>query len=159
MPDICVKVRAGERPDQTRRGTDVAKFPQGVSGNAAGRPRGIPDRRVQFRDLLDSRAAEIVQTVIDAALGGDMTAAKMPIDKIVPNRRYSDMPVPLDPNSDSLGARADAAICAMVSGAITPSRAEHVTGALLNMAKIREVSDLVARIERIEAERGIHAPR
>jgi len=137
----------------------VTKFPRGVSGNLAGRPPGIPDRRVQFRDLLHSRASEIVQTVIDAALAGDLSAAKILIDKIVPNIRYSDVPVRLQANSDTLGDRGESAISAMADGDISPGQAAQVTAALLNMSKIREVDDLIARIERLEAQGRDGAPQ
>ena len=137
----------------------MAKFPQGVSGNLAGRPRGIPDRRAQFRDLIVSRAPDVIQKIIDAALGGDMTAAKVLIDKILPNIRYSDVPIRLTATGDSLGERGDSAIGAMVGGEISPAQAAQVTAALLNMSKIREVDDLIARIERLEAQGRDGAPQ
>ena len=137
----------------------MAKFPQGVSGNLAGRPKGIPDRRSQLRDLITSHAPDAIQKVIGAALAGDMTACKLLLDKIVPNIRYSDVPVRLQGNGGSLGDRGESAISAMADGDISPSQAAQVTGALVNMAKIREVDDLIARIERLEAQGNGGAPQ
>ena len=47
----------------------------------------------------------------------------------------------------------------MADGHISPGQAAQVTAALLNMSKIREVDDLIARIERLEAQGSGHAPQ
>ena len=83
----------------------MTKFRLGTSGNPRGRPLGRPDRRLEFRDLLASRASEVIQTVINAAVSGDMTACKLLLDKIVPNIRYSDVPFRLRAEEGSLGER------------------------------------------------------
>ena len=60
---------------------------------------------------------------------------------------------------DSLSDRGESAISAMADGHISPDQAAQVTGALLNMARIREVDDLIARIERLEAQGRDGAPQ
>jgi len=137
----------------------MAKFRPGRSGNSAGRPRGLPDRRNLFRDVVGERISSVVDVVLGAALAGDMSACKLLLDKIVPNARQSDLPFRLQVVGESLGERGESAISAMADGDISPSQAAQVTGALLNMAKIREVDDLIARIERLEAQGRDGAPQ
>lgn len=137
----------------------MVKFAHGVSGNLAGRPRGIPDRRSQLRDLITSHAPDVIQKVVDVALAGDMTACKLLLDKIVPNIRYSDVPLRLRTDEGSLGEQGSAAVEAMLAGEITPAQAEVATRALLNLAQIRTASDIAERIERLEAESRIRASR
>jgi len=130
----------------------MAKFRPGRSGNSAGRPRGVPDRRNQFRDVVGDRISGVVDVVICAALSGDISACKLLLDKLVPNARQVDVPFRLQAVGDSLSDRGESAISAMADGHISPDQAAQVTGALLNMARIREVDDLIARIERLEVQ-------
>lgn len=63
------------------------KFIKGVSGNPKGRPKG-KSKNTMIRDQLvlaiENRAPEVVEAVVKAALGGDMTAAKIIMDRLIP---------------------------------------------------------------------------
>ena len=137
----------------------MGKFEPGTSGNPVGRPKGAADRRNQFRDVVGDRISGVVDVVICAALSGDITACKLLLDKLVPNARQVDLPFRLQAVGDSLGDRGESAISAMADGDISPSQAAHFTAALLNMARIREVDDLIARVERLEAQGRDGAPQ
>lgn len=58
-------------------------FKKGTSGNPAGRKPGQTPG-AQIRKAIEERKDEIVQAVIQAAVGGDMTACKMLLDRITP---------------------------------------------------------------------------
>ena len=52
------------------------QFPKDVSGNPAGRPKEIKDKRHRY-----------AESVYQRALAGDMTAARMLLDRTLPNKR------------------------------------------------------------------------
>ncbi len=48
----------------------MARFKKGQSGNPAGRPKGIKDRRVKYRELLEQHTPALVSKTVELALGG-----------------------------------------------------------------------------------------
>jgi hypothetical protein len=66
-------------------------FQPGKSGNPKGRKPGQTPG-AQIRKAIEERKDDILQTVINAAVNGDMTACKMLLDRITPS---------LKPNSRS----------------------------------------------------------
>jgi len=64
------------------------RFVKVVSGNPAGRKLGSVNKYTALaRELLGSRANEIVDVIIEKALEGDVHCLKMCIDRIIPTRR------------------------------------------------------------------------
>lgn len=62
----------------------MAQFEKGQSGNPAGRPKGIADKRTELKSLLEPHAPALVQKVVEKALNGDMQALKICIDRLIP---------------------------------------------------------------------------
>lgn len=129
----------------------MTKFAPGQSGNANGRPKGIKDRRVLLRECLESHVPDVVETVVAAALGGDLAACKLILDKALPNLRPVDSPISakLDSNSEiPLGRQLNNAI---LDCEVTPSEALTLASAILRLAQVNEISELTGRLEQLEA--------
>jgi len=86
---------------------------QGESGNPAGRPPGIKDKRTAMRELLLPHADELVAKVVDMAKNGDTTALRICIDRLVPPIKARDEPVALPESTGSLGDRGRAVLDAL----------------------------------------------
>ena len=56
------------------------QFTKGASGNPAGRPKGIKDKRHRFNEAIESMIPDVLESVFQKAVAGDMTAAKMLLD-------------------------------------------------------------------------------
>ena len=59
-------------------------FKPGCSGNPHGRPRGALSKRTQLSKLLEPRAVELVEKMIELALDGDAQALRLCIERLIP---------------------------------------------------------------------------
>jgi hypothetical protein len=128
-------------------------FAKGRSGNPAGRPKGARNRTTLAAEaLLEGKAEAITQKVVDMALDGDLTAARMCLDRILPirrERRVSFELPPLDSAEDIVkGMKAIAA--ALASGELSPREAAEIGNFVGWHAKSIEVLELEQRIKLLE---------
>jgi hypothetical protein len=124
-----------------------------VSGNPAGKPKGTRHKVTQLAEkLMQDDAENIVNAVLMAARDGDMTAARLVLDRIAPARR--DNPVRFDLpeiGTASEAAKAMAAIVAAVAaGELTPSEAEQVAKIVDAYVRALEANDFEARLQALE---------
>jgi Family of unknown function (DUF5681) len=139
-------------PENTDR-KHSGRFKPGQSGNPAGKPKGARHKASLLAEkLMQDDAKNIVNAVLEAARGGDMTAAKIVLDRIAPARR--DNPVRFDlPAIDSAldASKAMSALLAAVAeGALTPAEAEGVARLIETFAKALEASEFEARLRALE---------
>lgn len=66
-------------------------FEKGKSGNPKGRPPGRVSKSVVIRDqlinALEKDAVEVVRAIVKKALEGDMQAAKIIMDRLIPQQK------------------------------------------------------------------------
>jgi hypothetical protein len=103
--------------------------------------------------LMQDDAESIVNAVITAARNGDMTAARIILDRIAPARR--DRPIQINIGevksaSDSLHALGSI-ITAMAAGDISPEEAAGLAAPIEKLMRAIELVDLEARIVALEA--------
>lgn len=126
-------------------------FEKGKSGNPSGRPRGIGIQG-QFRAQIVEIMPLLIERLKDAALGGDVMAAKLLIDKVLINARP-------EPEKLTKGFKrgdltpADTAkhiLESTMNGLMTVEQCQAVMGALANYCKIVETDELTRRIDALE---------
>jgi hypothetical protein len=129
-------------------------FQKGQSANPSGRPQGSRNKAtIALEKLMADDGEAVVQSVIEAAKGGDMTAARLVLERIVPVRKGRPVNVNLPPissASDVLGA-IGVTIEAMSQGDLTPDEASVIAGVLEVKRKAIETVDLEARLSAVEA--------
>jgi Family of unknown function (DUF5681) len=120
------------RKNPKSRKTDrdqTGRFLRGVSGNPGGRPKGALNRTtLAAMALLDSEAEMLTQRAIEAARGGDMTALKLVLDRIIPPRRRPIVQIDLDDLyelSDAVAAHRRV-IQAAIDGGLSLDEAERL---------------------------------
>lgn len=133
----------------------MSKFKAGASGNPAGRPKGIKDRRVAMRELFDVHAGKLVKKVVDLALSGDVQALRICIDRIIPPVREGRIQISLPSIADAAGCSdAQAIIMAAVAGGeLLPGEGEALAGLVEHRRRTIETTDVLKRLEALEAER------
>lgn len=132
--------------NRTRLGT----FPKGVSGNPLGRPRS---ESTLLRTRLAEQGEEVAQVVIEAALRGDMQAAKIVLERLCPPLKPSAAPVMIDlPANPGLGDTARAVIQHAANGQIAPDVAGQLVQAVASLARVVEIDELERRLTALEAK-------
>lgn len=104
--------------------------------------------------LMQDQAEEVVQVVVNAALAGDLTAAKIIVERLVPARKDR----PLDPDaislpplrSDNLVKAVAAVVRAVANGKLEPSQGEALTRMLEQHRKAVELQDIETRLAKLE---------
>lgn len=134
-------------------------FQPGQSGNPKGRPRGSRHKSLLLiEQMIDEQAKDICQIVIDAAKGGDLQAAKILIDRMIPPKK--DRPINLElPQLESLSdvLKANSLILnAASSGEITPLEAESLLKITEAFNKTFEILELETRLKALEERCNIN---
>jgi hypothetical protein len=118
-----------------------------------GRKPGSRNRVTEMAEqLMADDAAGIVRAVIAAAQGGDMTAAKLVLDRIAPVRKGRPVGIALPP----VQTAADVAIAvgtvveAVSGGSLTPEEGQMFSSILEGRRKALETEELEQRIAALE---------
>lgn len=131
-------------------------FQKGQSGNPAGKPKGCKDKRTELQELLRPHAPALLQKAVEIAPEGDAAALKLCLDKLMPNIRPREDPIPLQLASGSLTEKGQSLLEALAPGALTPTEAKELLTALAGWARIVEVDERLRRVEALEATHHEH---
>ena len=125
----------------------------GQSGNPAGRPAGTGEVG-KLRAAIGQRVPELLAAMMTKALEGDVGAARLLLERSIAPLKGVEQAVTLAlPKDGTLTAKADAVLNAAAAGDLAPGQAAQLIAALGTLAKISEVDQLAARIEKLEAQR------
>lgn len=133
-------------------------FEKGQSGNPNGKPKGARHKTTLLAEkLMQADAEDIVKAVLDSAKGGDMTAARIVLDRIAPARR--DNPVSfelpkIESAADAVAAQS-AILSAVANGEITPGEAAEVSKLIDGFVKTIELTEIDERLKRLEGRAGL----
>lgn len=126
----------------------------GQSGNPKGKTPGSGELQ-RLRASLATDLPDILAGLVLAAKGGDVQAARLILERILPPVKAIEQAVELElPDGGTLTAKAAAVLSAAAMGDIAPGQAAQLIAALGTLAKISEVDDLAARITNLEAKHG-----
>lgn len=134
----------------------------GQSGNPKGRPPGAKNKKNMLLAKFESEGAEVAQVVIDAAKGGDITAANIVLQRLAPPLRARSALVQFELDATApLTTQAQQILAAVACGQLDPDTAKLLLDALHSFASIKEVDELQRRIEALEqgaARRVVSGP-
>ena len=101
---------------------------------------------------MQSSAAEIVEVVLSAARGGDMTAARIVLDRIAPapRDRPTRLAMPAINTTEDASSAMSAILAAVAAGNITPSEGQALASLVDGFRKTLELAQLEARIAALE---------
>ncbi len=136
-----------------KTGYKQGKWGKGQSGNLKGRPEGSRNNAtILLEKMMANDGQVVVRAVVKAAKNGDMAAARLVLDRIIPVRKGRAIKLNLpEVNSPRDVMKAlSAAIRAMADGELTPEEANMIAALLEAHRKAIETFELESRLTDLE---------
>jgi hypothetical protein len=128
------------------------RFKPGQSGNPNGRTPGHGEI-AKLRQSLSTHIPEIIDQVVTAARGGDLQAARLILERVIPTVKPMESPVALQlPTGGSLTDQGRAVITAVSEGELSPANGAQLVTAIGTLARVAEFDELSARITKLEEQ-------
>lgn len=123
------------------------------SPNPAGRPKGIVDKRMKMRQMLDGKVEDVLAVVIKAALANDIQAASLVLSRAMPSLKSRDDHVQFDLNTKApLAEQVEQVLSAMAGGDISPDTAKQVIETIGALGAVRQMEELEQRLAALEGQ-------
>ncbi|MTW32654.1 hypothetical protein GM655_07435 [Pseudoduganella danionis] len=104
-----------------------------------------------MRASLADHLPEIINQLVSKAKGGDVQAARILLERVLPPVKAVESTVQIDlPQGASLTASGEAIMQAVATGALAPSQGAALLSGLGSVAKLKEIDELEARIAALE---------
>lgn len=138
--------------------TPKGRFAKGFAQNPTGRKAGSRNKATEAAlALMEGQLGKITQTLINAALGGDLAAIRLVLERLVPPCKEKTLPqLNLPPVTDaaSLPKLTAAILGAVADGRITPGEGQSLAALANTHAKNLELAELEQRIAALERTQG-----
>ena len=130
--------------------TKKSQWKPGQTGNPRGRPPGQSDI-TRLRASLAGDVPDILAGLVLAAKGGDVQAARLILERILPPVKPIEQAVALRlPEGGTLSAQGRAVLLAVAGGELAPSQGAALLGAIGTLARVTEIDELAARVAELE---------
>lgn len=127
-------------------------FKPGVSGNPSGRRANEESRAAKLRQAIGAEMPQLIEVVMRQALGGDMQAARMLVDRCIAPLKPRESPALFALPNGSLTEQAAAAVRAIADGSLSAGQGLQIVGAINSLAGLREADENVRAIEEIRGQ-------
>ncbi len=129
---------------------------KGQSGNPTGKPAGARNKAtVMVLKIMETGAKEIADAVVDLARGGDLTAARLVLERLVPpaKERPIFLALPDTRTADGIAEAQQAILQAVAAGDLLPGEAATMAGIVEARRKAVETLAFEQRITALEEKK------
>ena len=122
----------------------------GRSGNPNGRPKGIGEVG-KLRKSIAGHIPEIIAQMVNKAKEGDVQAAKLLLERVVPTLKSAEQSVVIDlPADATLSEQGSFIIQSIANGILAPIQGSALLTSLGTLARIKEIDELEKRLTVLE---------
>lgn len=132
----------------------TSRWKKGQSGNPAGRKAGSGEV-AKLRSAITGEVPEILKALIRTAKTGDVQAARLLLERVLPPLRAIEEPVVMELVGQSLADQGRAVLAEAAAGRINTGQASAMLASLGTLAKIVESDELLRRVEALESKYGV----
>ena len=130
----------------------TTRWPAGQSGNPRGKPPGTGQLQ-KLRAALADDVPEILRKLGEAAKGGDVQAARLILERVLPPVKAIEQAQGLTlPADGTLTDQGRAVLLAVAAGELAPGQGAQLLAAIGTLAKVSEVDELAARVAALEGK-------
>lgn len=122
----------------------------GQSGNPAGRSPGSGEV-AKLRTAIAAHIPALVAVLVERALGGDVGAARLLLERVIPPVKAAEEAAPLALPDGTLTEQGRAVLGAVATGELAPGQGAALLASLGTLAKLTETDELSRRIQALEA--------
>jgi len=139
-----------------RKKTPANGWQPGQSGNPKGKPHGARNKATQMvMALMEDGAKEVAKAVVDAAKAGDLSEARLVLERLAPPMRERPITITLPDtqSTEGISAAQQTILEAVGAGELLPSEGVTLAGIVEARRKAMETQELEARISALEAKK------
>lgn len=137
----------------TERRKPPGRWKPGESGNPKGRAPGTGEV-AKLRAAIAGRVPEILDKLMQQALAGDTSAARLLLERAVAPLKAIEQAQALALPDGTLTAQGRAVLRSVADGELAPSQGAALLGAIGTLARVTELDELESRIAALEARNG-----
>ena len=138
-----------------KKKTPAHAWKPGQSGNPAGKPSGSGELQ-KLRAAIGEHVPEILNQLVTAARGGDIQAARLILERVLPPMKAIEQPQALDLPEGTLTEQGRAVLRSVAAGELAPGQGAQLLTAIGTLGKIAELDELAARITALEVKHAKH---
>jgi hypothetical protein len=125
-------------------------WPAGKSGNPKGKPKGSGAVQ-KLRMQISSALPEIIKKVSDAALAGDIQAARLILERVIPPVKAIEQTQALNiPIGGTLTDQGRGVLAAIAAGDISPGQGAQLIAAIGSLARVADMDEMSKRLTKLE---------
>lgn len=137
----------------TSRKRPPNQWQPGQTGNPKGRPPG-QSAITKMRASLAGDVPDILAGLVTAAKAGDIQAARLILERVLPPLKGIEQPQALTLPDGSLTDQGRAVLRSVAAGVLAPTQGAALLGAIGTLARVTEIDELIRRIETLENRNG-----
>ncbi|MEF8714381.1 MAG: DUF5681 domain-containing protein [Accumulibacter sp.] len=126
---------------------------KGESGNPTGKPTGARNKAtIMVQSIMERGAKEITEAVVELAKEGDLSAARLVLERLVPpaKERPIFLSLPDTRSAEGVAEAQNAILQAVAAGDLLPGEAATLAGIVEARRKAVETQELEQRITALE---------
>lgn len=127
----------------------------GQSGNPKGKTPGSGELQ-RLRASIAADVPDILAGLVLAAKGGDVQAARLILERVLPPVKPIEQTQELDfPKGGTLTAQGRAVLSAVAAGELAPGQGAQLLAAIGSLARVTDIDEFNARLTKLEDKQNV----